>query len=207
MDTKFDMLELTKKYKSGTALEILQEAILSGELSGEITQNELAANLGVSRMPVREALIALEYQGLLERESNQHVRIAKLTEKNIFVIFQDFASIELDVLENLPREKFLDLSACDSQMKFHRLIRNYVREPFREKILEIMTEIYLRFVLDNAKNLERVNSAFENLLRSLRDMNLENLRENYRLYVEILASEFAFFRACIKESVSENETR
>ncbi len=69
----------------------MQEAILSGELSGRITQNELAANLGVSRMPVREALIALEYQGLLERDANQHVRIANLNGENILEIFRDLA--------------------------------------------------------------------------------------------------------------------
>lgn len=33
----------------------------------EMTQNELAESLGVSRMPVREALILLEYQGLIDR--------------------------------------------------------------------------------------------------------------------------------------------
>ncbi|MBQ3763537.1 MAG: GntR family transcriptional regulator, partial [Synergistaceae bacterium] len=60
------MLELRKKYKSGNAVESIRNAILFGEISGEIAQNEFADSLGISRIPVREALIALEYHGLIE---------------------------------------------------------------------------------------------------------------------------------------------
>ena len=51
--------------KQGSVVEILKHEILLGNIpSGtEMTQNELATSLGVSRMPVREALILLEYQG------------------------------------------------------------------------------------------------------------------------------------------------
>ena len=79
------MLKLRKKYKSGSALEILQEAILSGDIQGGtvITQSELAASLEVSRMPVREALISLEYHGLTERLPGQHVRITTLNDEYI----------------------------------------------------------------------------------------------------------------------------
>ena len=41
-----------------------------------MTQNELAESLGVSRMPVREALMILEYQGLIIRLPNNHVKAA-----------------------------------------------------------------------------------------------------------------------------------
>ena len=53
--------------KNGGVVEALQQAILSGQIPAgtEMTQNELAESLGVSRMPVREALMILEYQGLI----------------------------------------------------------------------------------------------------------------------------------------------
>ena len=43
--------------KNGGVVEALQTAILSGQIPAgtEMTQNELAESLGVSRMPVREA--------------------------------------------------------------------------------------------------------------------------------------------------------
>ena len=42
--------------KNGGVVEALQQAILSGQIPAgtEMTQNELAESLGVSRMPVRE---------------------------------------------------------------------------------------------------------------------------------------------------------
>ena len=47
--------------KNGGVVEALQQAILSGQIPAgtEMTQNELAESLGVSRMPVREALMPL----------------------------------------------------------------------------------------------------------------------------------------------------
>ena len=68
--------------KNGGVVEALQQAILSGQIPAgtEMTQNELAESLGVSRMPVREALMILEYQGLLLRLPNNHVKAADLNE-------------------------------------------------------------------------------------------------------------------------------
>ena len=54
-----DKIEIKKK--QGSIVEALRDAILSGSIPAdtEMTQNELAQSLGVSRMPVREALIIL----------------------------------------------------------------------------------------------------------------------------------------------------
>ena len=53
------------KKKQGSIVELLRDEILAGNIpdGSEMTQNELAEGLGVSRMPVREALILLEYPG------------------------------------------------------------------------------------------------------------------------------------------------
>ena len=71
--------------KNGSVVDALQQAILSGQIPAgtEMTQNELAESLGVSRMPVREALMILEYQGLLIRLPNNHVKAADLSEDTL----------------------------------------------------------------------------------------------------------------------------
>ena len=50
-------------------VQILREQILSGDLKPgeELTQEDVAEKLGVSRMPVREALQALTQEGFLTR--------------------------------------------------------------------------------------------------------------------------------------------
>lgn len=61
------------KKKQGSIVELLRDEILAGNIpdGSEMTQNVLAEGLGVSRMPVREALILLEYQGLIDRLPEQ----------------------------------------------------------------------------------------------------------------------------------------
>ncbi len=52
---------------SGTAFAWLRDEILSGRLrpGQALSENEIAQRLGVSRTPVREAIIRLESEGLL----------------------------------------------------------------------------------------------------------------------------------------------
>jgi GntR family transcriptional regulator, rspAB operon transcriptional repressor len=53
---------------SGTAFAWLRDEILSGRMrpGQALSENEIAQRLGVSRTPVREAIIRLESEGLLE---------------------------------------------------------------------------------------------------------------------------------------------
>ena len=51
-------------------------------------------------MPVREALISLEYQGLVMRLPSQHIKVITLTDENIRNIFHDLALLEIDTLKH-----------------------------------------------------------------------------------------------------------
>ena len=66
---------------SGTLAEQLRERILSGaaEPGQPIRQDTLAAELGVSKIPLREALARLEEEGLLRSERNRGWFVAPLT--------------------------------------------------------------------------------------------------------------------------------
>lgn len=58
---------------SSVATELIREAILDGSLSpGErLKEEELAQRLGISRTPVREALLVLQTEGLVEATPNR----------------------------------------------------------------------------------------------------------------------------------------
>ena len=198
MDTKFqNMIELRKKYKSGSALEILQDAILRGDVPDgtTITQLEVAQSLGTSRMPVREALIAMEYQGLIERLPGQHVKVSTLDDDYIRSIFADLAALEIEAVKILPPEKFSALSLCNEQMTFHRTLRKNITAPFRRKSLEILTEIFLAFVLEKSENAGKIDAVFLSLLQAMNaPRDIDVIRAGYAVYSEVLASEFIRIR-------------
>jgi DNA-binding GntR family transcriptional regulator len=68
----------------------LREAILSGELAPgqRIRQEEVAARLGASRLPVREALRMLEAEGLTEHEANKGSRVPFLDLQEVAVLYK-----------------------------------------------------------------------------------------------------------------------
>ena len=195
------MIELTKKYKSGSALEILQEAILFGDITkyDSLTQIELAGSLGTSRMPVREALIALEYQGLIERQTNQHINAAPLTDEDIHVIFSDLAALECGVIEALDGESLCALAECGTQEEFHRVLCGKAGAVLRRKTLETLTEVYLSFVLANALDRGKADELFDDVKGVIEglpmcDTSPGDLREVYRLYARVLGDEMIRIR-------------
>ena len=135
------------KKKQGSIVELLRDEILAGNIpdGSEMTQNELAESLGVSRMPVREALILLEYQGLINRLPNNHVQVASLTEDYFQHILKNGCRLEIEFLQKLGEEDLKELP--EGELNFHREIwRNYPYSLSR-KNLETITEIYLYFVI------------------------------------------------------------
>ena len=168
---------------------------MSGDISGYITQDELAQALGISRMPVREALIALEYQGLIERFPNQHVKVSSLNDESIHEIFNDMAQLEIDTLKILHWDTLKVLKRSQGQLDFHRALNKNVNSTLRRKLLEIFTEVYLSFVLNNSDNVAKIDAVFMNLSHSITwPVDINVMRACYSVYGEVLASELIKIR-------------
>ena len=88
-----DALKIAKKPE--TVMLEIANAILDGRIEGgrELTQNELAESLAVSRMPVREALTVLEELGLVERLHNQHIKVTCIDQSFFNDIFALLAAV------------------------------------------------------------------------------------------------------------------
>jgi DNA-binding GntR family transcriptional regulator len=72
------------------AHERLRELILSGELAGgsKLHQGDLATRLGVSRMPVRQAILRLENEGLVVQRPNRGATVTLLGSEAILELFE-----------------------------------------------------------------------------------------------------------------------
>ncbi len=188
--------------KQGGIVEALKVEILSGNIpvGTEMTQNELAESLGVSRMPVREALILLEYQGLVERLPNNHIKVAELSQEYFTDIFKMCSQLETQALvcwltknengqvknrqeeeaEKKVRQKSVNeikgYTLPQNELAFHRMM--YALHPFslQGKLLETMTEIYASFIIENElydrKQGEEKLAQVTDLALSMRDQKV-----------------------------------
>src|SRR3990170_4844269 len=87
------------------AYDRLRESILSGQMtSGEIyNEMALAKEMGVSRTPVREALLELASQGLVTFLPRRGVMVNYFTERDVEEVNEIRAAIELAIVEKVAR--------------------------------------------------------------------------------------------------------
>jgi DNA-binding GntR family transcriptional regulator len=83
-----DASEIRQEGLSADVVAVLRRAILSGELGGgqRIIERDLASQLGLSRGPIRDALKALELEGLVEIAPRRGARVASVTRQDIHEI-------------------------------------------------------------------------------------------------------------------------
>ncbi|MBM7073889.1 GntR family transcriptional regulator [Shewanella sp. OPT22] len=105
---------IVHKTRTQVVVEVLREKILSGEIAaGEpLRQSALAESLNVSRIPVREALLQLEAEGLVKFEAHKGATATKLSVEQVAELFELRSMIETDLLikaiPNLSTEDFLE---------------------------------------------------------------------------------------------------
>ncbi len=171
----------------------LREAILKGELKpGErLMELQLAAKLGVSRTPIREAIRMLEQEGLAVTIPRKGAEVAKMTEKDM----QDVLQIReaLDELaasvacERIKPEQLAELRQtmhaveeavetgevkriAEADVRFHDIIYQSTGNPRLENILNNLREQMYRYRVEYLKNeknyptlLEEHNAIVEGL--------------------------------------------
>lgn len=80
---------ITRRTVSAQVSDILRDMILTGEFApGEaLTHERVSTLLDVSAMPVREALLRLAHEGLIETQENRSFRVATMTHADIQDLF------------------------------------------------------------------------------------------------------------------------
>ena len=130
-------VRLPKETAREYSLRVLKENIISLALEpgSMVSENEMAAKLGISRTPVREALIELSRVGIVEILPQKGSRIMlidyALVEESRFLRLV----LEREVVRHLSQmEPAPDLSYLEENL---RLQAFYVEHPNPEKLLEL----------------------------------------------------------------------
>ena len=116
----------------------LARLIACGELPAveRLKEVELAAKLGVSRTPLREALLVLERDGLVVSEVNKGFRVADLSETRVRELFPVIAALEAEALRaggEATRALGPELLALNAELR--RLVR--AAKPAKAKLHEL----------------------------------------------------------------------
>ena len=153
----------------------LREAILKGELKpGErLMELQLAAKLGVSRTPVREAIRMLEQEGLAVTVPRKGAEVARMTEKDMEDVLQIRRALdELAVglaCDNMTEDKLAKLyealvcfeestrtgdvkSIAQTDMEFHEVIYQAADNHKLVNLLNNLREQMYRYRVEYLKN-------------------------------------------------------
>ncbi len=150
------------------AYDVIRDAILSGRYAAgkRLVADEVAKELGVSRMPVREALHRLEGAGLISLTPHKGAVVSELSEAEIVEIYHiravldglaarlaaahltsaDLARLHdlLDQMERAAKAEELK-TLLTVNRKFHTVIWTAARAPRLQELLENLYDASQRF--------------------------------------------------------------
>ncbi|MCW3066684.1 MAG: GntR family transcriptional regulator [Solirubrobacterales bacterium] len=86
---------LSRRTLAVEVAEVLRDMILGGDLTPDrhMTQDELARMLGVSTMPVREALLRLAAEGFVEVSPNRAFKVAPISRGDVHDVYWMHATL------------------------------------------------------------------------------------------------------------------
>jgi DNA-binding GntR family transcriptional regulator len=129
----------------------LREQILSNahRAGAQLRQDALAASFGVSRIPVREALIQLEAEGLVQMVPHKGAVVTQLSPDEVNDIFDLRVILEIRLFrDSIPRLDESDFQAIDRlQAQFAAAIRKRDLSKWGVLNQELHAALYVRATL------------------------------------------------------------
>ena len=203
------ILPIRRQTLTGMTADALRERILHGRFpEGEpLRQDAIAEELGVSRIPVREALRQLEAEGLVTFNPHRGAVVSTLSLNEIEELFELRAMIELDLLHrSLPRigaedvaraKEILDeyesalrngdvASWGEMNWQFHSTLFAPADRPFTLGVaqkLHQQCDRYLRMQLALTHGELRANAEHRAILAAVRKKNTTRARDLLREHI------------------------
>jgi DNA-binding GntR family transcriptional regulator len=188
----FARVLLNSKSLKELVVDELRHAIATGRVrpGAQLKQDLLAAEFGVSRMPVREALQQLEAEGLVEFRRHRIAIVSALSADDIREIFEIRMLIECRAIElgvpNLTNSDLAKMARCHQKMcsmkqwrsewaafnkEFHSTVYCAAgRTHMVQLIASVQTKLdqYLSLYLNNKDTLRKSNAEHADILKACR---------------------------------------
>ncbi|EEA3977723.1 GntR family transcriptional regulator [Salmonella enterica subsp. enterica serovar Enteritidis] len=166
--------------------QMLRYEILSGNIKvgEELAQESIAEQLGLSRMPVREALQSLEQEGFLIRLPNRHMQVAHLEADRVSHIFRVIAAMAAEMFSLIPSEvgdalliRAQALAVAEDkscELECHAMLISYVNNRYLEKLYQQFLDGYVSYVI---LHLKKDNQESAQLFAELADVIRQGRRD------------------------------
>jgi DNA-binding GntR family transcriptional regulator len=175
------------------AYEKLRESILNGEMRAGELYNEMAIakQLGISRTPIREALLEMSNKGMVTFLPRRGVVVRSLSEEDVEELFE-----LRQVLEN---HFIVKISAAPSNYDFSVLERNIQKQ--KTAALKSNVPDYLRFngafhgaMAEMCKN-QRMMDIYAAIVDLIRLLALQSLQKPMRMQSRLIPQHEAMLQA------------
>lgn len=169
---------LTNETGREYALRMIKKNIIMLELKPGcmVSENELSSELGLSRTPVREALLELSKTGIVEIYPQKGSRVSKinydLVEESRFLrLVLERAVVELACDMATPE----DLRALNEGIKLQEL---YIEHPFANRLLELDNEFHKQlFRITNKLQTYRLMDSMTTHFDRVRSLSLSTVKD------------------------------
>ena len=202
---------ISKKPLRDDVHALVRERIVKGDLlpGNRLQDVQLAAALGVSRTPVREALLRLEREGLVESDPNRGFFVAPLSRKEVLEIYPIVWALEclaLDSSEPPPPSQIQALRQINAEMaavtddplhrqeldlRWHQtLLESCANERLKEllaglkQIVRRYECVYMRDPVRVRRSVRDHAEILEALVKKKRDLARRLLERNWRAGME-----------------------
>jgi DNA-binding GntR family transcriptional regulator len=128
------------------AVRAIEEAILRNEFvpGQRLLLEDLAAQLDMSPMPVREALRRLQTLGFVQTQAHRGARVREVSADDLFGLYRARLPLEVTAIR-LAAQRFTGEDAARARELFNRYLENYSRDepiPAREAHLQFHFALY-----------------------------------------------------------------
>lgn len=202
--------KINRTFMKDEAYDTLCNWIITGELkpNTKLKVNELSEMLGISRTPVREALLRLENDGLVLTKANSWTIVAPINIENSHNIYLVVSVLEALALQqaffNIKESDLKELEMLNKEVGNAIEKKNYLEvlkkdNDFHNKIIELSGNNEILPIIDSLKkriqrfelyffeNVQEKRKSYEEhnlIIEALKEKNLEKsikaLKENWK---------------------------
>lgn len=167
--------------------EYLHDRIIEGTLkAGEMySEQQISSTLGTSKTPVREAMLQLNQEGIIEYYPNKGIKVKEIGEDDIREIFEMLCALESFVFESLNKN---DIKKIIQEAEHSLNIQKKLIDE-NDKVTWISASFSFHMLFVNAVGNKRITDAIERFLDDIQRMGREFISDENRMQQAFLEHE------------------